>query len=568
MSGSGKAPQVAYVQDEDEQGNPVRGSKHSARKNKERPKIRQNDSDRRKSSRKSLSDGGVVAKYEEAISPGTKSVEVVTDKLDRRKSSASSGKSPKKPTRPPSVHETRGLHRLSIPRKDDPSHFGIPTPTAVRTTPDMSQTQAIPIRPRPVTAQTFPPRPLSYHAAYTSGGYGTGPPLSASAYYQQPVTMPAPSYPPSPSPFQYRYAVTPQAQYSYFDTQPAAPVTTPVTAPVASRPLGARFEPIQRTTSAFGVRDPTPQTYATYDDDDDDGGYRSASEGPSTRRTSIRVPSVRSKIERNYDDTRSKIEMDYRDTRSKAEKDYQAMPPPRRPGILRRPATEYYADSAPDAPSYSDSRSVYRDDPPSTRRPSLRRNSVSYDLPGSDRVRVFETANNSRRRTSYYGPSNDSVGSSDYDAKMRQAQNYQENVAGPEPLPLTADALKRQQRRQAGSSRSTKSSGSRDESDYRKSATTRTTRSGSNGDDENVTIKVTGGTARVMVGGAQIDCRDGGEIEIKRQSIRNGSERGSEYGGTQRDRIEDRRSRVDRPVGRSRMSSMSNQSYTKTPQWI
>ena len=41
-----------------------------------------------------------------------------------------------------------------------------------------------------------------------------------------------------------------------------------------------------------------------------------------------------------------------------------------------------------------------------------------------------------------------------------------------------------------------------------------------------------------MVGGAQIDCLEGGEIEIKRQkSIRNGSERGSdlEYGGTQRD---------------------------------
>lgn len=552
MSGSGKAPQVAYVYDVDEQGNPVRGSKQSARKNKERPKIRQSDSDKRKSSRKPQSDSGVVAKYDEAISPGTKSVEVVTDKLERRKSSASSGKSPKKSTRPPSVHETRGLHKLSIPRKDDPSHFGIPTPTTARATPVVSQTQAIPIRPRAVTAQTYPPRPLSYHAAYTSGGYGTGPPLSASAYYQQPISMPAPSYPPSPSPFQYRYAVTPQAQYSYFDAQPAAPVATPV----ASRPLGARFEPIQRTTSAFGVRDTAPQTYTTYDDDD--GGYRSASEGPSTKRASIRVSSARNKAERDYDDSRSK-----------AERDYQTMPPPPRPGILRRPATEYYADSVPDAPSYRDGRSVYRDDPPPARRPSLRRNSVSYDLPGSDRVQVFETANKGRRRTSYYGPSNDSVGSNDYDVKMRQAQNYQEDVAGPEPLPLTADALKRQQRRQAGSSRSTKSSGSRDESDYRKSATTRTTRSGSNGDDENVTIKVTGGTARVMVGGAQIDCTDGGEIEIKRQSIRNGSERGSVYGGTQRDRIEDRRSRVDRPAGRSRMSSMSNQSYTRTtPQWI
>ena len=362
-----------------------------------------------------------------------------------------------------------------------------------------------------------------------AGGYATGPPLSASAFYHQPLPMPSPSYPP---PSTYRYAPTPQVDY--FNAVPAA-----------SRPLSSRFDPIQRTTSAFGVRD-TPQLYNSYDDD----GYRSASEGPENRRASIRVPSAR----------------------SKAEIDYDAMPPPPRPGILRRPATEYYADSVPDPPAYRDSRSVYREDPPPARRPSLRRNSVSYDLPDSGQIRVFETANKGRRRSSYYGPSNDSVDSSDYDNKVRQAQNYQEDVAGPDPLPLTADMLKRQQRRQAGSSRSTKSSGSRDESDYRKSATTRTTRSGSGGDDENVTIKVTG-TARVMVGGAQIDCADGGEIEIKRQkSIRNGSERGSEFGGTQRDqrdRIEDRRSRIDGPVGRSRMSSRSNQSYTRTtPQWI
>jgi hypothetical protein len=532
MPGKGKAPQVAYLYEVDEQGKAVQGSKQSARK--ERPRISQRDSRTGKPSRKSHSDSGVVAKLEEAVSPGTKGAEVVTEgKLERRKSSASSNKSPKKATRPPSVHENRAFPKLSIPKKDDPSHFGIPTP-ASRAPPVVSQQPPqpmnIPLRPRAVTSQTQPLRPLSYHAAYTSGGYGTGPPLSASAFYHQPIAMPSPSYPPPPT---YRHAPPPQVDY--FNAAPAT-----------SRPLSSRFDPIQRTASAYGVRDTTPQTYNNYDDD----GYRSASEGPETRRASIRVPS----------------------TRSKAEVDYDAMPPPPRPGILRRPATEYYADSVPDPPSYRDSGSVYREDSPATRRPSLRRNSVSYDLPDSGQVRVFETANKGRRRTSYYGPSNDSIDSSDYDNKFRQAQNYQEEVAGPEPLPLTADMLKRQQRRQAGSSRSTKSSGSRDESDYRKSATTRTTRSGSGGDDENVTIKVIG-TARVMVGGAQIDCADGGEIEIKRQkSIRNGSERGSEYGGTQRDqrdRIEDRRSRVDRPTGRSRMSSRSNQSYTRTtPQWI
>ncbi|TVY53442.1 hypothetical protein LCER1_G003858 [Lachnellula cervina] len=52
---------------------------------------------------------------------------------------------------------------------------------------------------------------------------------------------------------------------------------------------------------------------------------------------------------------------------------------------------------------------------------------------------------------------------------------------------LTAEDLKREQRRHAGSSRSTKSSGSRDESDWRNSTTTRTTRSGI-GEGENVLV--------------------------------------------------------------------------------
>jgi hypothetical protein len=531
MPGSGKAPQVASVYDLDDNGKPVPGSKQSARK--ERPKITQRDS-RSGKSRRSRGDSGVVPKYDEGISPGTKSVEILTEKevkLERRKSSASSNKSPKKP---PSAHENRGFPKLSIPKKDEPSHFGIPTPTS-RAPP---VAQPLPIRPRPMTMQTYPNRPLSYHAAYTSNGY-TGPPLSGSAFFQQQYIPP--SYPPQ-SPSYMRY-VNPQVQADY-----NFPVTTtPISVtPIGTRPLNERFasvqqqtyDPIQRTASAFGVRD--TMLDSAYDD-----GYTSASDGPVRRRASIRVPSARSK----------------RDV------DYDAMPPPPRPtSILRRPTTEYYAD-APTPSSYRGEGSVYRDDPPSTRRPSLRRNSVSYDIPDPYlATRVFETANAGRRRTSYYGPSTESTGSSDYNSKVRDAQNYQEGVAGP-TVPLTADMLKRQQRH-AGSSRSTKSSGSRDESDYRKSATTRTTRSGSGGDDGDVTIKVTG-QARVTVGSAQIHCTDGGEIEIKQQkAIRNGSERGSEYGGTQRDR-DDRRSRVDRPPGRSRMSSSSKASYTRTtPQWI
>jgi len=186
-----------------------------------------------------------------------------------------------------------------------------------------------------------------------------------------------------------------------------------------------------------------------------------------------------------------------------------------------------------------------------------------------------QNSNQGRRRASYYGTSaatsghTSSSAASGLEAKLNAATNYQDDVGGPTPQ-LTTEALKKQQRRNhGGSNRSTKSSASRDESDYRKSATTRTTRSGSGNDDENVTIKVTG-RAQVNVGGAQIDCPDGGEIEIKRKQrgIQNGSDRSiSEYGpfpGQQQ--IDDRRSRVDQPTGRSRMSSQH--SYTRSTKYF
>ncbi|TVY38770.1 hypothetical protein LSUB1_G004396 [Lachnellula subtilissima] len=112
---------------------------------------------------------------------------------------------------------------------------------------------------------------------------------------------------------------------------------------------------------------------------------------------------------------------------------------------------------------------------------------------------------------------------SEHEDKIRQTALYQEDIAEP-TVPLTAELLKRQLRRQAGSSRSTQSSASQDESDWRKSATTMTTRSGS-GEGEAVTIKVTG-PSRVMVGGAMIDVPDGGEIEIKRQQRSVGADSG------------------------------------------
>ena len=391
---------------------------------------------------------------------------------ERRKPVVANRDKPSKSKRPPSFHENRASPKLSVPQKGDPSHFGIPKPT---TPAPPVVNQPIPVRPRAITSRDNP-RPLSYHAAYTADGYGTGPPLAVSAYYQPPGVTPA--YPP-PSPSYMRYAVTPSTDY----------FTTPGYNP---RPLVSRFELSSRTSSAEGIRDrpatkaqipservnPIPRTSSAdgirktetpqaFKDGFDAGYYGdrdgSAGEPVSGRRPSIRMPS------------RPIAGI------SPAQRDYEAMLPPLRPGMLRRGDT------------------------------------------------------------------------SDYESRLRQANSYQEDVGGT-PVPLTAEFLRRQQRREAGSSRSTESSISRDESDYRKSTTTRTTRSGTGPDDENVTIKITG-NARVMIGGTQIDATDGGEINIlRRKSIRDGSERANaDRGGGSR--IDDRRSRDERPPGRARASS-------------
>lgn len=491
-------------------------------------------------------------------------------RIERRKSNAGNTKSPRKSDKQPSAHGHRG--HASLPQlntshqRENHTHFGLSTPTSRAAPPIVSQ--PLTIRPRAITAQTYPSRPPASYVQQQPSGYNNGPPLSMSAYYQPPPG-PQPSYPPpSPSSYQ-RYGMAP-SQGDYFTPQ------------AISRPLSSRFDPIARTQSAFGSHpqqssyDPVPRTASAfgtrevesraldvYDGGYYDDGYSSQAESMSIRkrdrRDSIRVPSS---------------------AWSKEELDIRAMPPPARPSILRRAPTEYTRQPSPseytieplDTPgSYDASRTRYHEEPPRARhrRPSHHRHSLSYDL-GPEMVTV-EAANSSRRRQSFYEkpPSTTTTtttGSSGYEDKLNKAATYQEDVAGGPTVRLTADMLKKQQRRQAGSSRSTKSSASRDESDYKKSATTRTTRSSSgNNEDENVTIKVTG-QARVMVGNTSIDCTDGGQIEISHQqkNFRDGrSERSnSEFAGPPR--FDDRPSRAERPtLGRTRVGSQTGQSYMR-----
>lgn len=549
-------------------GKAVRGTRRSA-VNREKPKVSHNESRPGKSSRRSQER---TYQAEQSTSVA-QHLEVSKDKqvrLERRGSTSSSNKSPRKQNRPPSAHGNHSFPKLTIPSnssRQDPSYYGIPSPAVG--IPGAQHNLAI--RPRAQTSQTYSTsRPSSFYASSTSTG-APAPPLSYSAAFFPTIT---PSYPPpSPSASYMRYAATPQPTQSY-SVAPAYQAITQgadyFTPQAIARPLASRFDPIARTQSAmdtiprsgsaFGTRELNPRGFhETYSYEPTEGsyyddGYASANEVATIRRRSSKRASTRVPAASAF---------------SKAEADTRAMPPPApRAGILRRStAAGYSHEPIGHELEYRDSRTQYRDEPRGTRRPSLNRHSVSYDLDTRDAGVSIEPANTGRRRQSYYNQSASSgAASSAYEERLKEASNYQADVAGP-TVPLTAEVLRRQQRREAGSSRSTKSSASRDESDYKKSATTRTTRSGSGADDENVTIKVTG-QARVMVGNAQIDCTDGGAIEIKQnpRSRRMGSERSnSEYGENRR--IEDRQSRITRPSTRSRMSSQSGQSYTRTPQF-
>lgn len=319
---------------------------------------------------------------------------------------------------------------------------------------------------------------------------------------------------------------------SYFSAQPQS----------RARPLHERFishDPIQRTTSASGIKE-LSQAYLNQT------GY---SDNPKSIRR-----------------------------RSKEMEDLRAMPPPPRPEIrrptIRRVTTTdsrdmpgAYSAAAPFLDELEDdgryerrmSRTMYAPEELPRRRSSTSRTRAYTYEPESTRVRI--EAPNGRRR-SYYEDVQ-VPRSSNYEDQVRNATGYQDEVAGGPPVNLTAEALRRAQR-PTGSSRSTRSSGSKDESDWKRSATTRTTTSRSGQDGDDVTIRFKGG-ATVNIAGAEIKCDDGAEINVvRRKSIRNGSERsGSEFGTM----ADDRQSRATRPVTISRSTSKSGYSDPPYNPW-
>lgn len=151
------------------------------------------------------------------------------------------------------------------------------------------------------------------------------------------------------------------------------------------------------------------------------------------------------------------------------------------------------------------------------------------------------------RRASMYGTGALGPGgvSFEQEYKYSDAMAYQNAINGGPTTPLTAESLRKATR--VPSSRSTRSSGSRDESEHRRSYTTGITRS-SSGNGKDVTIKVDGAILTVPAG-----------AEITLSSRPSGSRSGSDRASTVY-QLEDGRGRSERLAlpHRSRAPSQSD----------
>ncbi|XDG02320.1 hypothetical protein ABKA04_001935 [Annulohypoxylon sp. FPYF3050] len=518
------APSVAYCEEEDSDGNPIgepqyaRSTAHSS-PSKEKPNTSRT---RRDSFRRESKDFKDFKDFKETKSPIDSSLSDSDDSTElTRKFSKIKMKGEKKRREDPLVNQQRPVprSRKTAPPpasrlSEDASYYGIHPQHSV---------SSIPARPRART------RPESY--------YGQRPPLSTSAYTHQPPlppsSMPPPSFPP---PQQYWMGgPPPPPSMGALVHQPPMPPPSAYGEPFPpNRDLASRFG---RPQSAMGFAPPTKAL-----------DYEPVKEKSLTRRAS-----AARKASKEHDDR-------------------HRMPPPARPAstqpnrLVIRPSPPTH--TAPPSQAASRRKSVgftanelQAGDPSMYK--AVTRREVEYGngaIPPRPRPQSYEAeslyddsyeiASRGRRNSIYQ-----------FEEKLRDASRYQDDVSGGTGAALTADALRRV--KNGGSSRSTRSSASRDESDYKQSATTRTTRSGSGDDD--ITIKLPMG-AVIEVGNTKIHCKDGGNMNIGRG---NGTSRagGSEHAAPSHysDERSERKSRADRSERRTRTGSYSRTRSTGPP---
>lgn len=415
------------------------------------------------------------------------------------------------------------------PNYDDPSTYGHPPygpPAGSRpraSTRPASYYSGQSARPPP-SATGFPP------------GHGIPPPPSPFSVGTFPPPQMYPMMPPPSSVHSGPPTRSPGGMSAYFDNGPPPALH--------GRDLRSRFE--TRPSSALGFS-PSQRSYLQeqfgYDDE--------PTHRPPTRTS-------RTKKHEVEDDRKRMPPPDYVPMRPRTTANSSTPfhpPPPGRPASRhgRTASRSKPCRRAPGYGGYEDDDflgddGLYQDIMPDngsydSRRMALarpqRRDSMYEDDDEEYDVGPMSMNNRMTRRGSVYNSHALGTGgvSLEDNNKYISALRYQDDVAGVSPMPLTAESLRKANRRgEVASSRSTRSSGSHDDSDYKRSNTTGFTQS-SNGED--FTIKVSG-AAVVRLGNAEIECEDS-EITFS-----NGMPR---FGGDQASTIyqlEDSRSRVER----------------------
>jgi hypothetical protein len=421
---------------------------------------------------------------------------------------------------------------------EDPSCYGVPQPAVSGNRP-RAQTRPASYYAGQPTSSRPPIANHGWHQSHQPPVQGPPPPLAPLAPPYHVGTFPPPHMMP-PSPASHSHMGMSPSRHGmpgYFDTAMANQQQG------QHRDLRHRFD--TRPTSAMGIRSSSMRGYAPEELESDVGSTKVS-----------RRPSRSSK---------------------KHDEDKRKMPPPAM--IPKRPqsAMPYPSQSSPFAPPPPPQIQRASSRRPQSRPPPPHRRSVGFleqpdydeeDFPGdasvfhdmspvgpyeprrtpSGRVRGFPGPYEQQQQQQQHGldimPSPmhrgvvapyipggmvpvGSYGTSyEADAYMNALQ-YQEEVSGPQ-MPLTADALRKASKRGGvPSSRSTRSSGSRDDSEYKRSNTTGTgiTRS-SSGNNDDVVIKFSG-TSVVRLPGAEIECSDGEIMFYTRPGGGGGSDRAS-----------------------------------------
>ncbi|KAI0876583.1 hypothetical protein GGS24DRAFT_498703 [Hypoxylon argillaceum] len=424
----------------------------------------------------------------------------------------------------------------------------------------------------PIPHPAGPSRPRAHTRPGPEGYYGPPnprapplrPPMSGSAFYPPPPVMVPPSFPPPSFP--------PPAWHGPFPGPgPIPPPLHPPTGPIDHHPpprdLAMRF---RRPSSSMGFR----QVSNPYEYEYEGSPERSVARRPSVSRKASkeikehedrkRMPppprpkstrperserTERERLERGrMERERERVERDRIDRmeRNRMERErleHERLERPERIVLKPQPSNNnnnHRKSVVFDENDLDGDSSVYNV-PPILRRGSgveygstpLKNRRQSFDAPDSvfdyeddeddddeeDEYSYEEPAPRARsRRRSHI----------EVEDKMRDASRYQDNMGGTSAL--TYEALRKAKTR--ASSRSTRSSASRDESEYKHSATTHTTRSSSGEDD--ITIKVSAGCV-VEVGNVKIHSTEGGEVSVGRTGTsRTSSDRGTSVWGDER----------------------------------